>query len=84
MKIQFTNLHTDDFDKTYQPGWVADWSQPDAERAIEEGFAVVAPEGAYPRKQPAPVLECATPPLTGPFEKKEMTSLDKILKANKK
>lgn len=71
MKIQFTKQHTDPFGKTYLPGWVADWSQPDGERAIAEGFAIHAPEGAYPRKQAAPVLECATPaplPLSGDME----------------
>ena len=76
MKIEFIKPHTDGFGKTYQPGWVADWAQPDAERAIEEGFAVVAPEGAYPRKQPAPVMECAVAPsalLTGNFKKTRKT-----------
>lgn len=65
MKIQFIKPHTDAFGKTYQSGWVADWSQPDAERAILDGFAIIAPLGAYPRKQAAPVLECAAPPEIG-------------------
>ena len=44
MKIKFLKEHTDGFGKTYQPGWVAEWSQPDAERAIKEGFAQLARE----------------------------------------
>lgn len=67
MKIQFTAPHTDGFGKKYETGWVADWSDPDARAAIEAGFAVPAPEGAYPRKTAAPVFECAVPaaPLSG-------------------
>jgi hypothetical protein len=62
MKIQFLKPHTDDYGKAYQPGWVADWSEPDANAAIAKGFAKLAPEGAYPRKTSAPVFECAVPP----------------------
>lgn len=62
MKIQFTTSHTDADGKTYHSGWVADWPQPEAEAAISTGYAQLAPEGAYPRKQAAPVFECAAPP----------------------
>lgn len=71
MKIQFVKQHTDAFGKTYLPGWVADWSEPDAKAAIAAGVAVEAPPGAYPRKHAAPVFECAAPeslPLSGDME----------------
>lgn len=66
MKIKFNKVHTDSDGKKYLPGWVADWSQPDAERAIAEGFAVEAPAGAYPRKTTDPSFECAAPPPPAP------------------
>ena len=68
MKIQFLKPHTDDHGKAYQPGWVADWSEPDANAAIAKGIAKPAPEGAYPRKTSAPVFECAPLPLEGEFK----------------
>jgi len=61
MKIEFLKPYTDEFGKNYFPGWVADMSQPDAERLIGAGVANPAKEGAYPRKSAAPVFECATP-----------------------
>lgn len=61
MKIEFLKPYTDEFGKDYFPGWVADMSQPDAERLIGAGVANPAKEGAYPRKAAAPVFECATP-----------------------
>ena len=62
MKIQFLKPHIDEYGKSYQAGWVADWSEQEAKAAIEAGIAIPAPEGAYPRKTPAPVFECAVPP----------------------
>lgn len=68
MMIEFIKPHTDGFGKTYLRGWVAEWAQPDAERAIEEGFARRAPAGAFARKAPAPVFECAAAPQGAPLE----------------
>lgn len=65
MKIIFLKAHTDEFGKSYFPGWVADMDQPAAERLIGAGIADNAPEGAYPRKSPVPVFECAAAPLEG-------------------
>lgn len=65
MKIIFLKPYTDEFGKPYFPGWVADMAQPEAERLIGAGIADNAPEGAYPRKSPVPVFDCAAAPLIG-------------------
>lgn len=73
MKIQFLKTYRDPYDpnRYYQPGWVAEFTDPDAERAIEAGFAKPAPVDAFSRKYAAPELvssECVvTPPLDGGF-----------------
>ena len=52
MKIELIKPHTDDFGKEYWPGTVADWSQPDAERAIGAGVAKRAGENQPVAKAP--------------------------------
>lgn len=85
MKIQFLKPHTDDHGKAYQPGWVADWSEPEAKAAIEAGIAKPAPEGAYPRKTSAPVFECAPLPLDGEFKATgQSLELDQLTAGEKK
>lgn len=69
MKIQFTAPHTDVFGMTYLPGWVADWSEPDAKAAIAAGVAVLAPANALSRKTTDTSFECAQQPLDGDFTK---------------
>lgn len=63
MKILFLKTYRDPYDpaRYYQPGWVAEFTDADAERAISEGFAEPAPAGAYSRKGAAPSFECAAP-----------------------
>ena len=91
MKIQFTKTYPAADGKTYQAGWVADWAQPDAEAAIAAGYAIPAPEGAYPRKHAAPVFVCAAPsspaaePLSGPIEPTgETIAVEDLQKPKKK
>lgn len=84
MKILFLKTYRDPYNpaRYYQPGWVAEFTDPDAERAIAEGFAEPAPAGAFSRKGAAPSFECAVPdqPLTGEFkETGETTDLGGLI-----
>lgn len=67
MKIKFTKPYPDPYNpvRVYLPGWVAEFTDADAERAIAAGFAQPAPPGAYSRKGES--FECAAP--SGPPEK---------------
>lgn len=67
MKIQFLKTYRDPYDtnRYYQPGWVAEFTDTDAERAIAEGFAKPAPVDAFCRKYAAPNLitsDCVVTP----------------------
>lgn len=58
MKIQFLKPYTDPADpnRVYQPGWVAEFTDADAQRAIDAGFAKPASPDAFCRKYAAPEL----------------------------
>jgi hypothetical protein len=69
MKIQFLKTFRDPYDSNryYQPGWVAEFTDPDAGRVIEAGFAKPAPVNAFCRKYAAPNLvsaDCVTTTIT--------------------
>lgn len=67
MKILFIKPYADPIDPTrvYQPGWVAEFTDPDGQRAIDAGVATLAPAGAFCRKGAAPSFDCAVvPPFT--------------------
>lgn len=83
MKIQFIKPYTDPYDsaRIYKPGWVAEFTDPDAERAIADGFAKPAPADAFSRKYLS--IECAVPnaPLAGEINTTgEVTDLGGLLK----
>lgn len=52
MKIKFLQIYTDPNNpsKTFQPGWVAEFSDPDAKVAIDGGFAESVSDGIYSRR----------------------------------
>ena len=52
MKIKFSQPYTDHRNpaKTFQPGWVAEFSDPDAQAAIDGGFAEPVSDGIYSRR----------------------------------
>lgn len=75
MRIKFIRQYEDPHlpGRFYLPGWVAEFTDPDGQRAIEAGAAEPAPDGAFSRKGAAPSFECAVPnqPLSGTFKKTE-------------
>jgi len=52
MKIKFLQPYTDPYNpaKTFQPGWVAEFADPDAQAAIDGGFAEPVSAGIYSRR----------------------------------
>lgn len=58
MKIQFITQYPDPYNpaRVYQPGWVAEFTEPDGQRSIDAGAAKLAPADAFCRKYKAPEL----------------------------
>ena len=71
MRILFLKPYPDPYNptRTYQPGWVAEFTDADGQRAIDAGVAELAPPGALSRKGAAPSLECAVVPPFAPTGK---------------
>ena len=66
MKIQFEKPYPDPYNaaRVYLRGWVAEFTDPDAQRAIADGYAKPAPPDAFSRKYTAPDLvssDCVAP-----------------------
>lgn len=69
MKVRYCKVYTDEFNDTFQPGWVAEHTDADAGRRIALGVCVqVADDAKALKLSPASELmvECATP--DGPDE----------------
>ena len=81
MKIQFTKTYLDPTvpGRFFQPGWVAEFTDADAERAIAAGFAVPAPVDAFCRKYAAPELVSAECVTTAPTPEWTFTKTDKTI-----
>ena len=80
MRILFTAPYPDPYTpgRIYQPGWVAEFTDADGQRAIDAGAATLAPEGAFSRKGDAPSFDCVAP-LDGPIAPTgESLTLDKL------
>ena len=58
MKIQFITPYSDPYNpaRVYQPGWVAEFTDGDGQKAIDAGAAKLAPADAFCRKYAAPEL----------------------------
>lgn len=58
MKIQFITQYPDPYNpaRVYQPGWVAEFTEPDAQAAISAGAAEPAPPDAMCRKYASAAL----------------------------
>ena len=61
MKVQYTKEHTDQYGDTFQPGWVAEHTDAEAQRRIDLGLCVQADKEARSRRQTIkapPSVEC--------------------------
>lgn len=71
MKVRYCKTYTDEFGDTFQPGWVAEHTDADAERRIALGVCEQVSEDAKALKLAPSAelqLECAEPsPLESPL-----------------
>jgi hypothetical protein len=76
-KIRFAKTYTtpDPDNFTFQPGWVAEFSDSDAERLVSDGYGAIVPPDTRCRRTPAaaPVsAECIPPAPTDDSNAREV------------
>lgn len=61
MKVKYIKVHTDEYGDTYQPGWVAEHTDAEAQRRISLGVCLEVDQDSRSRRQApevAPSVEC--------------------------
>ncbi len=61
MKVQYIVDYTDEFGMCYKCGWTAEHTDQEAQRRIDKGLCVKAPDDTRARKQTIIINSCITP-----------------------
>lgn len=70
MKVKYKKTHTDEYNDTYQPGWVAEHTDAEGQRRIDLGVCEQVDDNArafkYKAGAPLSIDECVPPEAPAP------------------